>query len=112
MRTISDLILSDAVTDGDEASEVVDLRQSCIWSVQYNFVGGTPSSALIVHGSNNYNPNNPSAAVWSNIESVTISDAGSGIKNYENVGYAYGRVFNDYTSGTSALTVWSSKKGA
>src|SRR5690606_40944212 len=98
MRTISDLILSDAVTDGDEASEVVDLRQSCIWSVQYNFVGGTPDSDLIIQGSNDYDPKNPTTATWSTVESIEISAAGSGIKNYENVGYAYGRVFNDYTS--------------
>lgn len=105
MKTINDRILNVAATSGDSTSEVVDLRQSCIWSVQYSFVGGTPSSSLIVQASND-------GSTWSQVESISISAAGSGIKNYADIGYAYGRVFNDYTSGTSALTVWSSKKGA
>lgn len=105
MKHQSDLILDVEETVGDDASEIVDLRWSCIWSIQYSFSGDTPTSSLVVQGSND-------KETWSEIESVSITEERSGIKNYADVGYAYGRVFNDYSSGAASLKVWSSKKGA
>lgn len=108
MRQESIALLTSTATSGTDTvtSSAVDLRQCWAWALHYTFVGGTPAGNLSFQASMD-------GSNWVNIEAATaISAAGSGYKNFSDIGYAYGRVSYTNTSGTSALTVRVSKKGA
>lgn len=107
MRQESFKILTSAATAGTATttSEIVDLRQAWAWNLIATFVGGTPAGSLSFQLSND-------GSTFVNIETATaITAAGTTMKNYADIGYAYGRVVYVNTSGTSALTVTVSKKG-